>query len=188
MRKENDMLIEDGKGRGYKAAVTPENKMDVCAVVRTIDLFCNQAKGISYSLLISQTPTGAGDCFCYIKNNDEKDVVVSSIKLYAATDEVFTVKLNDTGTSSGGSAASPVNRKAGCGNVADITCETGNDITGLSGGDAVETIFVNGDESSNRYEWLSCLIIPKNHTMTLYVTNGAIAIRATLSMHFCECL
>ena len=176
MRKENDMLIEDGKGRGYKAAVTPENKMDVCAIVRTIDLYCNQTNGISYS------------CFCYMKNNDSKDIIVSSIKLYAATNEVITAKLNDTGTPVGGSAATPVNRKAGCGNVADITCETGNDITGLSGGDAVETIFVNGGESSIRYEWFSCLIVPKNHILTLYVTTGAIAIRATLSMHFCECL
>lgn len=182
------MLIEDGKGRGYKAAVTAENKMDVCAVVRTVDLYCNQVKGISYSLLISQTPTGAGDCFCYLKNNDDKDMVISSMKLHAATDETITLKLNDTGTPSGGVAATPINRKAGCGNVADVACEAGNDITGLSGGDAVETIFVKGGESSKRYEWLSCFVIPKNHTVTMYVTTGAIAVAVTVSMHFCECL
>lgn len=182
------MLIEDGRGRGYKAAVTPENKVDVCAVVRTIDLYCNQVKGISYSLLISQTPTGAGDCFCYMKNNNEKDIVISSVKLQAATDETVVLKLNDTGTPLGGSDATPINRKAGCGNVADITCKVGNDITGLSGGDAIETIFLNGGESSKRYEWLSCFVVPKNHIVTLYATTGAIAVTATLSMHFCECI
>jgi hypothetical protein len=182
------MLIEDGRGRGYKAAVTSENKIDVCAVVRTLDLYCNQVKGIAYSLLISQTPTGAGDCFCYMKNNDVRDIVISSMKLYAASNETITLKLNDTGTSSGGVAATPVSRKAGCGNVADIVYETGNDITGLSGGDAVETIFVKGGETSERFEWLSSFVIPKNHTATLYATTGAIAVMVTLSMHFCECL
>lgn len=182
------MLIEDGKGRGFKAAVTPENKLDICAVVRTIDLFCNQAKGTSYSLLVSQTPTGAGDCFCYVKNNDSKDMVLSSIKVHAASDETITIKVGDTGMPVDGSAATPINRKAGCGNVADMDCEVGNDITGLSGGDDVEVLFVKGAETSRRIEWLSSIIIPKNHALTLWATTGAIALTVTLSMHFCECL
>lgn len=181
------MLIEDGKGRGYKASVTPENKLDICAVTRTIDLYCSQVNGESYSLVISQTPTGAGDCFCYIKNNDDKDMVISSIKLYAATSEIFEIKLGDTGTPAGGATATPVNRKAGCGNVAEVTAEDGNDITGLSGGDVVEAIAVKGGETAMRYEWLSGLIVPKNHTLTLYAVTGAIAVRVTLSMHFCLC-
>ena len=177
---------ESSFGRFYIGA-TRKKQLLVCAVNRTIDMECNQVDGASYSLLISQTPTGAGDCFCYIKNNDSKDMVLSSMKLYVASNETITIKLNDTGTSSGGSAATPANRRAGCGNPADIDCETGNDITGLSGGDEVEGLFVKGAESSKRFAWLSGIIVPKNNTLTLYVTTGAIAIKATLSMHFCEC-
>lgn len=182
------MIIIGGTGAGFAAGVTSENQLEVCAVTRTIDLYCNQINGISYSLLLSQTPAGAGDCFCYLKNHDINDMIISSVKLHAAADETFFMKLNDTGTPVGGSDAAPVNRKAGCGNVADVTCEAGNDITGLSGGETVESIFVKGAETSYRFEWLSCIIVPKNHTMTLYVTTGAIAVTTTLSMHFCECL
>lgn len=181
------MIITGGTGNGFAVGVTSENKLEVCAVTRTIDLYCNQLTGVSYSLLLSQTPTGAGDCFCYIKNDDIRDIVISSVKLYAASTETFTIKMGDTGTSAGGSAVTPINRKAGCGNVADIVCEAGNDITGLSGGDEIEAVVIKGAESSKRFEWLSGLIVPKNHTMTMYVTTGAIAVRATLSMHFCGC-
>ena len=182
------MIITGGTGNGYAVGVTSEFQLEVCAVTRTIDLYCNQLTGVSYSLLISQTPTGAGDCFCYMKNNDVRDMIVSSVKFYAASDEIFMLKMSDTGTSAGGSTATPINRKAGCGNVADITCEVGNDITGLSGGDEIETIVIKGAGSSERFEWLSGLIVPKNHTLTLYVVTGAIAVRATLSMHFCACI
>lgn len=181
------MLIEDGKGSGYRAAVTKENKLDVCAVTRTIDLYCNQGLGVSYSLLMSQTPAGPGDCFCYVKNNDDRDMVITSVKLYAASNEVFEIKLSDIGDPVDGSDATPVNRKAGSGNIAEVTAKVGNDITGLSGGTAVEVIPVKGGETATRYEWLSGLVIPKNHTLTLYAATGGIAIRVTLSMHFCLC-
>lgn len=177
---------ESSQGRFYIGA-TSKKQLLTCAVNRTIDLECNQVDGTSYSVLLSQTPTGAGDCFCYIKNNNIKDMVLSSIKLYAASNETLTIKINDTGIPIGGSDCTPVNRKAGCGNVADVTCKVGNDITGLSGGDDIEVLFVKGVETSIRLAWLSGIIVPKNHTMTLWATTGAIAIRATLSIHFCTC-
>lgn len=181
------MLIDDGKGRGYKVSVTSENKMDVCSVTRTIDLYCNQMNGVSYSLVISQTPTTSGSCFCYVKNNASQDMVISSIKVYAASDEVFEVKLSDTGTPIGGTDATPVNRKAGCGNIAEVVCKVGNDVTGLSGGSVVEAIPVKGGQTATRYEWLSGLVIPKNHALTIYTITGSALVRITLSMHFCLC-
>ena len=181
------MLIDDGKGRGYKAAVSSENKLEVCSIVRSIDLHCNQTNGESYSILVSKTPAGAGDCFLYLKNDDTRDIIISSVKLYAATTETITIKLGDIGTPANGTANTPANRKAGCGNVADMTCEDGTDITGLSGGTSAEAIVVKGGETSMRYAWLSGLVIPKNHTLTMYASAGSIAIVATLSLHFCEC-
>jgi hypothetical protein len=177
---------ESKKGRFFIGA-TSKKQLLVCAVNRTVDMECNQVDGTSYSLLISQTPIGAGDCFCYIKNNDEKDMVISSTKLHVASDETIIVKLNDTGIPSGGSVATPANRRAGCGTPADIDCEMGNDIIGLSGGDEVDALFIKGAESSKRFPWLSGIIVPKNHTLTLWAATGAIFIRATLSIHFCAC-
>jgi len=186
MMRRCSMLIEDGSGSGWKAAVGNDNKLRVCAVTRTMDLHCNQKLAKSYSLVMSQTPAGAGDCFGYVKNNDDEDMVISSIKVYGVSNEIFEIKLNDTGIPTG-TDATPVNRKAGSGNVAEATCKVGNDITGLSGGSTVEVIPVKGGETATRYEWLSGLVVPKNHTLTLYVVTGGIAVRATLSMHFCLC-
>lgn len=183
------MMLEGESRLGrFFASVTSKKQLLTCAVTRSVDLYCNQEDGESYSLVVSQTPTGAGDCFCYIKNNADKDMIISSAKFYAATAEIISFRLNDTGTPSGGSAATPINRKSGCGNAADVLCETGNDITGLSGGDEVESISVKAAGASDRIPWDSGLIIPKNHTLTIYATTGAIAVRLTLSMHFCECM
>ena len=181
------MIIQDGKGRGFSASVGGDNKLDVCAVTRTVDLFCNQGDETSYSLLINQTPAGANDCFCHIKNNDDMDMVVSSVKLYTVSTEIIALKLNDSGSPVGGSDASLVNRNAGSGNVAEVTVKVGNDITGLSGGDEVEALPIKGGETAPRYEWLSGLIIPKNHVLTFWAETGGIAVRATLSVHFCLC-
>jgi hypothetical protein len=175
------MLIEDGKGRGYKAAVGPENKLDVCAIVRSIDLYCNQSEGDTYSLLISETPTVSGSCFCYFKNGAEKDLVISSVKISCSVTETIDFILGDAGTAVGGCECVLVNRKAGCGNVADMFCKIGSNITGLGGGSAVESLVVKGGESSKRYMWLSGLVVPKNHTFSLRVGSGASYIKMTVS-------
>ena len=181
------MLIDDGRGRGFKAAVTYENKLDVCAVVSTIDLYCNQKNGISYSVVVAETPTTSGSCFCYVKNEDTKDLIMSSVKIYCDSNEVFIVKLNDNGTPVGGSDNLPVNRKSGCGNVANVICKCGSGLTGLSGGGVVEAIVIEAGKSSRRYEWFSGLIVPRNHVVSFYVENGTAFLRATISLHFCEC-
>lgn len=182
------MLIEDGKGRGYKAAVGPENKLDVCAIVRSIDLHCNQAEGDTYSLLVAESPTTSGSCFCYFKNGAEKDLVISSVKIFCSVTETIDFILGDTGTAIGGSDCILVNRKAGCGNVADMVCKNGSNITGLSGGSVVESLVVKGGDSSRRYAWLSGLVVPKNHTFSLRAESGALCVKMTVSLHFCECL
>ena len=114
-------------------------------------------------------------------------MIISSVKLYAATDEIFTVKGGDAGTPVGGAAATPVNRKVGCGNAAEATVEAGNDITGLSGGKDLETVFVKGGERSFKVRWLSGIVLAKNQVLSLYVVNGAIAVRATVSLLFLDC-
>jgi hypothetical protein len=110
------------------------------------------------------------------------------LKLYAAATETVQVKIRDTGTVGGTHAVLvPVNRNAGSGKVADVTCESGVDITGLSGGDVVDELVAGAD--MYRWKWQSGLIIPKNRTVSLYAVTGAIAIKATLGFCFlCPCL
>lgn len=178
------MYIEDGKGTGYKAQVTKENQLVTWSIVAPLQHHVNHTHGDMYSLLINKTPTGAGDCFCYIKNTDDIDIVITSMKFSAATDETITVKFNDTGTASGGTATTPVNRNATSGHTAAGTFETGVDITGLSGGSSVDQFVIDGATGTLKVIWESGLILPKNQTLTLYATTGAIALVGSISFFY----
>lgn len=183
------MFIENGKGDGgFSAGVTADSMLETCSVTRTVDLYCNQKSADSYSCIVIETPTTSGSCFCYIKNNYDKDMVMSSIKVSCELDDAVDIKLDCLGTSIGGSDNTFINRKAGSGNVAEVTCKSGSGITGLSGGDRVESLAVKGGEPSKRYVWLSGIVVPKNHTLCLCAETGASKMRITLSLHFCECI
>ena len=99
----------------------------------------------------------------------------------ATTDEVIEVKINDIGIPVGGNTVVPINRNAGSGNVADGVYEIGVNITGLSGGDLVDYIGIDGTTGTKKHSWESFLIIPKGKTLTLYATTGAIALRGSIS-------
>lgn len=178
------MIIEDGHGSGSKAKVSSEGCLQVKAVTLSFQQHVNSEEGESYSVIVSKTPTGANDCFLYIQNNSDVDMYVSSGKISAATDETVQVKLKDTGTPAGTTVNTPVNRNAGSGKLADVTCYDGENITGLTGGEVVEQVDVDGAVGSVKYEWGSALIIPKNQVLSMYAVTGAIALKATLSISF----
>lgn len=181
------MILRDPK-KGTGQSVTIGGMAINKAICQTITEHSNQHEEESYSAVISATPTGAGDCFFYITNDSDIEAVVTSLKLWAAAAETIQVKIRDVGIVGGTHAALiPVNRHAGSGKVADVTCESGVDITGLSGGDIVDELVVG--TTMWKWEWQSGLIIPKNRTVSLYAETGAIAIKATLGFCFlCPCL
>ena len=179
-------IIEDGKGTGTTAKVNSENMLETKCVGVDFEQHINEDHGQAYSAGIQQTPTAAGDCFAYITNNSDGDMIVSALMLAAASDEYVVVKLGDTGTAIGGDTVTPGNRNAGSGNEADVTAEQGVDITGLSGGTGVMRIFLDGGVSSKKYDICSCLIIPKNKTISFYCVTGAIQITMGVAMFFHE--
>jgi hypothetical protein len=181
------MILRDPK-TGIGQSVTAGGMAINKAICQTITEHSNQHEEESYSAVMSVTPTGAGDCFFYIINDSDIEAVVTSLKLYAAAAETIQVKIRDTGTVGGThTALTPVNRHAGSGKIADVTCESGVDITGLSGGDIVDELVAG--TVMYRWQWQSGLIIPKNRMVSLYAETGAIAIKATLGFCFlCPCL
>lgn len=176
------MVINDPNGTPQR--VNNENAAKVSAISINVCHHINQIHEESYSVIISKTPTAAGDCFFYLKNLSENVLLSTSIKLYAASDEFVQVKIGDLGTPADGSANTPTNRNSGSGNTADCTCEDGVNITGLSGGSVIDDIFVDGATPQKKYSWGSKIILPKNGILTLYAVNGAILIKATLSICF----
>lgn len=177
------MIIGDGHGTGNKAQVTDEG----CICTKAISVHFTQhinEKGDAYSVIIEKTPTGAGDCFFYIKNNDDQNMYVCSLTGAAATDETVQIKIRDIGTPAGTTANVPVNRNASSGKEADVTCYDGVDITGLSGGSVVEQFELDGATGSRKFRYNSCIIIPKNQTLSLYAVTGAIALKISLGINF----
>ena len=181
-------MIQRDPRSGQGQSITKGGMALAKAICQTISEHANQEEKQAYSAIISKTPTGAGDCFFYITNDNDNDLVVSSLKLRSASAENVQVKLGDTGTVGGTHATlTPTSRNAGSGQEAEVTCESGVDITGLSGGSVVDELVVG--TTMWRWQWNSGLILPKNRTLSLYAVTGAIAINATLGFHFlCDCL
>lgn len=178
------MYIEDGAGSGRKAKVNGNQNLHTHATTTTVEHIVNHVDGEAYHLLFNQTPTGANDCFLYLKNNsDSTDICVEGIWFRVASAEQILIKLGDAGTTSGGSAATPVNCNAGSGKVADGTFETGNDITGLSGGSTVEKYWL-ANTATAHFNFEQDIIIPKNGVLTMYAVTGAVAVAGTIVFNF----
>jgi len=181
------MILRDPQtGRGMQ--INEEGFGQVFVTGIPAQFRANWTKKTFYSAVIEKTPTGAGDCFFYIKNDDDRDLIVTSLKLQSASAENVQVKLGDSGTVGGTHAALlPVSRHAGSGQAAEATCESGVDITGLSGGSVVDLLC--SSTLMVRWFWESRLVVPKNRIFSLYAVTGAVAIKASLSFYFCkECL
>jgi hypothetical protein len=175
------MSVIHGSENSVGVKVTSEGQLHTYAVVEREQLHVNEHEKQAYSLVVSQTPTGAGDCFLYIKNTGDDDLIISSIKLYSASAERVQVKLGDSGTTSGGTALTPVNRNAGSNNAPTATIEDGVDITGLSGGSVMDDI--TAGTTMAKWSWESGIILSTNTVATFYAVTGAVAIRMTVSFY-----
>lgn len=178
------MIIEDGHGSGMKVQVTESGQLVAkCTSIHFLQ-HINETDQEVYTAIIEKTPTGAGDCFFYMKNNSSSDIYISSMTAAAATDETIQLFVNDSGTPAGTTVNTLVNRNAGSGKTADCIAYDGVDITGLSGGTMVEQFKVDGGIGSQKWRYNSCIIIPKNYIFTLYAVTGAIALTVSLGIAF----
>ena len=178
------MILEDGHGTGIKVKVVDSGYLSARATCIHFEQYINEVDQEVYSVIIEKVPTAVGDCFFYIKNNSDKDMYIASLTAAAATDETIQLYIKDEGIPAGTTANIPINRNAGSGKLADVTCYDGVDITGLSNGSLVEQFAIDGGTGSHKYRYNSALIIPKNQTFTLYAITGAIALTVSLSLAF----
>ena len=177
-------VIRDGSGKGYITKVTSECRLSTESITEDVVAHINEIEQQVYSIIVSRTPTGAGDCFCYVKNSSSLDLILRSITLAAASDETIQIKIRDAGTPVGGTTYTPVNRNSGSTNLASGTFQTGNDITGLSGGSVVDQLFSKGGDGSRKFFWQSHIIIRPNDTLTLYAVTGGIAITMSFTIYY----
>jgi len=177
-------IIEDGTGTSNTVKVDSENMLASSCVTSSTEHHANHKHGTAFSVNFSATPTGAGDCFLYVKNTDEEDLVIEGFGLMCEADEYFDVKLGDVGTPVGGSAVTPVNLNAGSGKTATGTFQNGNDITGLSGGSVAYRIYHTNTKGTGYNNFEMDLIIPKNNTLTIYCQTGTTALAGFVDMYY----
>jgi len=184
------MQIEDGTGHSYKVKVSNENMIASSCVSQSDQHHVNHTHGDMYSVMIDQVPDGNDACFLYIKNTDDKDLLITSARIGVNDACEIYFKLGDTGTPVDGTDSTPGNRNAGSGNLADCTCQVGTDITGLAGGWEIDRLYFTEATSSAKTEWDSYIIVPKNNIFTAYCFAGgsgdSVNVIMTLAMFFHE--
>ena len=163
--------------------ITDEHMASVLANSTSLQSHSNRIHRTAFSAVVSLTPTGAGDCFFYLKNDNDELLIVTALKLRSASAESVQVKLGDSGTVGGTHATlTPATRYGNSGDTFDHTSESGVDITGLSGGSIVDTLWAG--TTMQKWIWDSGLILSKNTMLSLYAVTGAVALAATLSFHW----
>ena len=78
------MLIEDGKGTGYKVRVDANNRMHVEAVSGSEGLHSAEV-GDAYNINTGGITFSAAGTMVYLKNNEDKDLVLSAIAVGVGT-------------------------------------------------------------------------------------------------------
>ncbi len=186
------MQIEDGTGSGKTLQIDNQNRLQAYSVIENEATYENEKNGAAYELPIFLTPDTPnpsihGDidaCFCYIKNTNNSNMILTEIRCWAESNEYIDIYLKDTGTPVGGTKMTPINMNLGSGNVADGTFLTGEMITGISGGTLFDRLRIPADNSDHIFSWLSHLIIPKNNIITLYAGNGNIPIEISIQLYY----
>jgi hypothetical protein len=176
--------IEDGTGDGYQAKVNSKNMLNTNAITQSVKYYINR-QGNFYSCTVTVTASGAGDCFFYLKNTDDPDLIIQRLSVHAASNEVIKGYLNDSGTPVGGTNYVPINRNGGSANLCDCDAQYGVNITGMSGGHNFDNFHIAADNHTHTYRWEAGVMVPKNRIFTLYVENGAVELDFTLTFFCC---
>jgi hypothetical protein len=128
------MQIQDGKGRGFLAAVNAMQRMLVEAVCEQKAGQVSREDGEAYVAHVTDTGPAAGEYPFYLKNtDDDKVLVIDKVFLSAEDGDVQWILHHVTGTAAGASEVTPVNLNLASGHGANATCRGGaGGVTGLT--------------------------------------------------------
>jgi len=171
----SDQLL-DGKGRGYLAEVSNENKLQTNCVSETVFHHTNHVHGEVYHMLFDKAPTANDDCIVYIKNTKTETMIINGVMMAISGACEVTWKLSVTGTPIGGTDVTPANMNAGSGNEAEGIFQHGVDITGLSNGNNIFVFKFTGALKSTNFQPDGDIILPTNSTFAIYVDTAAIIV------------
>jgi len=123
------MIIQDGKGTGYSAAVNGENMLRTIAVTEPSFLHHNQEEGDAYVWDFPGYDYDAADTIMFLRNDSNTPLYINHIYLYSDTASKVQLHLPSSPSAAAGTEVTGVNLKLQSGNVAEATAyqdETGN--------------------------------------------------------------
>ena len=172
------MLIEDGKGRGYKAGVDEENMIIVNSMEITLRHHINHEHGLLFSMPFNDASAAAGadDTLLYILNSSDLDMIIFGLMFGSDTANTWYLKTGVTPTATTGgniTVVTPTNLNAGSGLAAEGTFLTDDgDTMILTGGNETHR-WIGEAAKSIEINLLGDVILKKNDTIGLFkVTAG----------------
>ena len=174
---------------GDPQTVNEEGQASTLSIAHTAGHHVNEAHGEAYTWQFSEDPDAADDCIFYLKNKDDKNLVLEGVDLFITADTDVYLKIGGTGTTAAGTAITGTNVNAGSGNAADVTClhdgdiEAGGTFTGAiecnryvyQSGTLVDTHHINFPQD---------IIIPKNQVFSIWISIIAVVVTGTLYGYF----
>jgi len=185
------MLLEDGTGSGRTARITIENRVATDSISIGMPHHVNQYHGLSFSLFINETPSGADPsidtsvgCFFYFKNTSDIEISILTTKAWVESNEYIDLYINDSGTPIGGNTVTPINMNLGSGKTASGTFLSGTNITGLTKGVFLNRLRIPADNEEHFSNFISHLLLPKNTILTGYGGSGGIPIEFRIEFYY----
>jgi len=176
------MRLQDGGGLGYEAVVDSEGRVSTFSVVEAEDKHVNKHKGKVWSLPFTVTPVGAGDYFFYLKNTGTAELLITDIRIDAATAEVVTFNIvSGTPVYTSKTDITPTNRNLSSAINPDVTVNFDTNTTGLT--DEGELYFLTCEANSLSHVRMSSnVILTPGGSISLIATVGGIALKGMVSL------
>jgi hypothetical protein len=171
--------IIDGRGRGHVGGINSAHQFLINGVTTSAEHYTNLVFQDSYNMIFNVTPS-AGGMFLHLQNHSDNEIICEGYSIYSPSDEIITILIGNTGTPIGGTDVVPANLTAGSGNIADGVFQIGNNITGMSGGVLIAPYHIAGSNDSKFRNFDADVVIPKNQSLCMMVTNGGINIHGFL--------
>ena len=177
------MLIEDGGGNGRVATVNADNQFNVFAVTHTADQHINAKSGKVWSIPFEGlNPTATGDYVIYIRNDGDKVVSASDIRISADTAATQITIEGVTGTAIAGSTITPVSRTIGSAAIPSATVESGADITGLTSSGVLFYMQLAVVNTEYHLNTTSKILIPKGRAIAISVETATANLTGVISL------
>jgi len=159
------MLIDDGKGRGYKAEVDSENRLRVISINQSLPAHVSEEEGETYSWTAVSADINTGDTALLVCNNStSKKLLIEKIYVWGDVAAQFKIHIPSYPTLAGTGVVG-VNLNSVSGNAADASAyadETGNTFAATNVITTVRNTYYvrgNGDDlvdiaAAGKGEWI----------------------------------